>query len=100
MMKRHIGAATVLAALGLAGSALSQPYPVADRVAQKVIAKYQTSSCEQLWAAKAAKAGQPKSPMEQRAIQLLQQDPNMRQYFIGQIAAPVANKMFACGMIP
>ncbi len=98
MKKRALVA--VVAALGYAGSALAQPYPVADRVAQKVIAKYQNATCDQLWAERAAKAGQPKPPMEQRAIQLLQQDPAMRQYFISQIAAPIANKMFACGMLP
>ena len=89
-----------LPALLIAGSAAAQPYPIADRVAQKVVQKYQTSSCEQLWQEKAQKQGQPKSPMEQRAIQMLQQDPAMRQYFINQIAAPVMNKMFECGMVP
>jgi hypothetical protein len=100
MPKKRVLIAAAVAVFSFVGAATAQPYPVADRVAQRVIAKYQNATCEQLWADRAAKAGQPKSPMEQRAIQLLQQDPAMRQYFINQIAAPVANKMFACGMIP
>jgi hypothetical protein len=31
---------------------------------------------------------------------MLKSDPQMRQAFIDKIAAPVANKMFDCGMIP
>jgi len=99
MSIRKLAAVTAATAM-LAGAAVSQTYPIADRVAQKVIQKYQTESCEQLWAERAAKAGQPKSPREQRAIQLLQQDPSLRQAFLNQIAAPVVNKMFQCGMIP
>jgi hypothetical protein len=90
----------VLPAVLFAGAAAAQPYPIADKVAQKVVQKYQTSTCEQLWQEKAQKQGQPKSPMEQRAIQMLHQDPAMRQHFIDQIAAPVMNKMFECGMVP
>jgi len=82
-----------------AGVAYAQ-YPIMDRVAGKVIEKYQNSSCEQLWQEKAQGQGQPKPEMEQRAIQLLQQDPQMRQAFFNQIAAPIVNKMFECGMIP
>lgn len=76
----------------------AQQYPVLDAVANKVIAKYQGSSCEQLWQKKAAKT--PPSPEEQKVIALLKSDPQMRQAFIDKIAAPIANKMFDCGMIP
>jgi hypothetical protein len=99
-MKTHLWLAGVAAGLLFAGAVDAQTYPMADRVAQKIVQKYQTSSCQQLWAEKAQKAAEPKSPMEQRAIQLLQQDPAMRQYFINQIAGPVVNKMFECGMLP
>ena len=37
---------------------------------------------------------------EQRAITMLRNDPQMRAEFISKIAAPIANKMFDCGMIP
>jgi hypothetical protein len=79
-------------------TAEAQPYPIADKVADKVIAKYQNSSCEQLAAKKAA--GAAPSAMQGRAVQLLRQDAQMRTYFISKIAAPIANKMFECGMIP
>lgn len=87
-------------ALVFAGSALAQPYPVADRAAQMVIQKYQSATCQQLWEEKAAGASRPKSPMAQRAVQLLQQNPAVRKAFLDQIAAPVLNKMFECGMVP
>ena len=71
-------------------------YPILDMVASKVIQKYQSSSCEQLWQQK----GEPKSMEEQRVIGLLKNDAQMRIAFINQVAAPIANKMFECGMIP
>ena len=73
-------------------------YPVMDMIANKVIQKYQTATCEQLWQEKANKA--PPSQQEKQAIQMLKSDPQMRAAFIGKIAAPVANKMFECGMLP
>jgi len=36
----------------------------------------------------------------QRVVGLLKNDPRMRQVFFNQIAGPVMNKMFECGMIP
>ena len=38
--------------------------------------------------------------MEQEAIQKLRDNPDMRTAFIDRVAAPIANKMFECGMIP
>ena len=76
----------------------AQQYPIMDKVADKVIQKYQTSTCEQLWQKKSAKT--PPSAEEQKVIQFLKTDPQMRQAFISKIAAPIANKMFECGMIP
>jgi hypothetical protein len=76
----------------------SAQYPIMDAVANKIIAKYQNSTCEQLWISKSQK--KPPSQQEQNAIQMLKSDPQMRQAFIGKIAAPIANKMFECGMIP
>jgi hypothetical protein len=46
------------------------------------------------------KKGEPKSPEEQRIIGLLKNDAQMRTAFIDKVAAPIANKMFECGMIP
>jgi hypothetical protein len=78
-----------------AGIAYAQ-YPILDMVADRVVQKYQSASCEQLW----QKKGEPKSMEEQRVIGLLQSDPQMRTVFINKVAAPIANKMFECGMIP
>ncbi len=92
-MKKALVVAALAAAF-VSGYTYAQ-YPILDAVAQKVIAKYQSSTCEQLWANK----GQH-SPEEQRLIGFLRSDPNMRQSFFNQIAGPVVNKMFECGMIP
>jgi hypothetical protein len=73
-------------------------HPMLDQVANKVIQKYQTSTCQQLWAERAQKA--PPTPAEQKAIQFLKSDPQMRTLFLNKVAAPIANKMFECGMIP
>ncbi len=75
-----------------------QQYPMMDKVADKIIAKYQSSTCEQLWIKKSEKA--PPTPEEVKAISFLKSDPQMRAAFINRIAAPIANKMFECGMIP
>ncbi len=83
----------------VAGVALAQ-FPVMDKVADKVVQKYQTSTCEQLWQEKAQNQGKPKPEMEQRAIKMLKEDPQMRQAFFAKISAPIVNKMFECGMIP
>jgi hypothetical protein len=73
-------------------------YSLLDMVADKVIQKYQTSTCEQLWIKKNQKA--PPSAEEQKIIGFLKNDPQMRTIFIDKVAAPIANKMFECGMIP
>ena len=92
-MKKHL---ILLAALGcLAGTAHAQ-YPVLDAVANRVIEKYQSASCEELWQKKEA----PKSPEEQRALEFLRQDPQARIMFIDKVAGTIVNKMFTCGMIP
>jgi len=69
---------------------------ILDMVANKVIGKYQSASCEQLWQQK----GEPKSQEEQRAVQFLRDDPQARTAFINKVAGPIVNKMFECGMIP
>ena len=88
-----------VSALTAAGIAKAQ-YPIMDMVANKVIQKYQNATCEQLWQEKAQGQGKPKSPEEQRAIELLRSDPQMQAAFFSKISAPVLTKMFQCGMIP
>jgi hypothetical protein len=111
MMKRYfrlIAALSLISLLFLGitllrpGEAKAQPppqqYPIMDKVADKIIQKYQTSTCEQLWVKKGEKT--PPTPEEQKAIAFLKSDPQMRTAFINKIAPPIANKMFDCGMIP
>ena len=104
-MKRFLGA------LSLAGCLLvstSQPtraqaagqYPIADMLADKIIQKYQTTSCQDLLAQKKAPATAQKEAREQRVTEALKKDPKMRQHFLNRIAGPVVNRMFECGMIP
>jgi hypothetical protein len=88
-------------AFGLVGASIAvgvsaSQYPMLDMVAQKVIQKYQSSTCEQLWEAR----GKPKSQEEQNIVQILKGDPQMRTVFLDEVAGPVANKMFECGMLP
>jgi len=79
--------------VGIAGA---QEYPLMNMVADRVIQKYQQATCEQLW----KKKGKPKTDEEKNMIQLLRDDPQMRTAFINKVAAPIANKMFECGLLP
>ncbi|MGH8034531.1 MAG: hypothetical protein ACREO9_04845 [Lysobacterales bacterium] len=71
-------------------------YPMLDPVVNKVIQKFQTSTCEQL----AMSKQQPPDEMAVKAVQMMKQDPELRTEFLNKVAGPIANKMFECGMIP
>jgi hypothetical protein len=73
-------------------------HPLIDMLAQKVVQKYQSTPCAELRMKKAENA--PPSPQEQKVIAYLKSDPQSRKIFIDKVAAPIANKMFECGMIP
>jgi hypothetical protein len=77
-----------------------QQYPIMDRVAQKIVDKYTNSTCAQLAEQKSEQPQGEEAQMKQRVIAMLKQDPQMRQAFINKVAAPIANKLFECGMIP
>ncbi len=94
-MNKRICLALGVSALCVTGIVGSQEM-ILNMVAQKVIAKYQGATCEQLWQQK----GQPKSPEEQKAVNFLRNDPQARTDFLNKIAPPIVNKMFECGMIP
>jgi hypothetical protein len=87
---------SIAATASLAAGIAYAQYPILDMVAGRVIQKYQNATCEQLWQQK----GEPKTMEEQRVIGLLKNDPQMRTAFLNQVAAPIANRMFECGMIP
>ena len=103
-MKRPIAAAVATSMLFIAvvGSAMppAQQYPVMEEIAKKVIQKYQASSCAQLWAEKGQAPTAEQIQKQDKAIQMLRQDPAMRKAFLDIVAGPIANKMFECGMIP
>jgi hypothetical protein len=103
--KKHMGrrknmiarSMTLIAVLVLfAGLACAQDYPILNMVADRVIEKYRSASCEQVWQDKE----KPKGEMEKNLIQMLKENPQMRQVFIDKVAATVANKMFECGLVP
>ena len=92
--------ACVFAAVAMASHQPAAQYPVMEAIAQKVLQKYQGSSCEQLWAEKKQPPNPQQAQMKDKALQQLHQDPDMRRAFIDKVAAPIVNKMFDCGMIP
>ena len=94
-MTRGIGLLVGALTLLFAGSASAQ-FPILDVVAEKIVQKYNQSTCEQLWAQKS----EPKSPREQEMVQMMRNNPEMRTAFIDKVAAPIVNKMFECGMVP
>ncbi len=101
MIKKVAFASVFASAIALLCAAVNaQQYPMLDRIADKVIQKYQQSTCEQLWQERAQKGKAPKPQMEQEALEMLKSDPQMRAAFINKVAAPIANKMFECSMIP
>jgi hypothetical protein len=73
-------------------------HPILDAVANKVVAKYQSSTCQQLMQSKAQK--QPPSAGEQKAMEMLRTDPAMRHEFVTIVADQVVDKLIQCGMIP
>ena len=99
-MKKRSLLCAMASALLLANVAAAQQYPLLDAVADKIVQKYQQSSCEQLWQERAEKKGRPRPQGEDMAIQAMRNDPQMRAAFIDRVAAPITNKMFECGMIP
>ena len=84
--------------LGIASA--QDSYPIMEKIAQKVIQKYQTSSCQQLAMEKSQPPTGEKAQLEQNALEILRNDPQMRAAFINLVAGPIANKLFECGMIP
>jgi hypothetical protein len=96
-MARSIRVAMIPALL-FASAASAQQYPILDKVAQKVVEKYRTASCEQL--AQERMEHKPKPEAEQKVIEILRNDAQMRAAFLDRVAAPIANKLFECGLIP
>ncbi len=77
-----------------------------DTAANFVIDKYQNASCEEVAdmqpkSAEDAEAdGGPDAKLQAKAIELLQNNPQLREEFINRVAGPIANRMFDCDLIP
>ena len=84
----------------ISSSQAASQYPLADKLADRIVQKYQTSSCVQLKEKKQQPPDAQKEAIEQKVIQQLKNDPAMRKHFLDRVAGPIANKMFDCGMIP
>ena len=82
---------------GLASA--QESFPIMEKVAQKIIEHYQTSSYQQLAEQKSEPRTGPRAQIEQHAIQLLHNGPQMRAEFLNRVAVPIANKLFECGLI-
>ena len=96
-MSKHSCVFALVLALVYVTVAVAQ-HPVLDAVANKVVAKYQSSTCEQLMQAKAQ--NKPPSAAEQKAMEMLRTDATMRHEFVGLVADQVVDKLIQCGMIP
>lgn len=92
--------ATIGLLLAPTGGFAQSQYPMMDKLSDRVIQKYESSSCQQIAAQRAQRPTGRRAAMEQRVIQMLHQDPQMRQEFLNRVAAPIANKLFECGIIP
>ena len=96
-----IGAAFLSTILTVSATAQTPPElppdgPMLEMVAGMVIQKYKASSCEDL----KTKRGEPPAEVVGAAVAFLRSNPSLRVKFINKVAAPVANRMFDCGMIP
>ncbi len=80
-MRKSIGAVVLISALFVAGGAAAQGM-LLDYAADRVIKKYQTSTCDELKAQK----GEPPSEKEKLAIDFLRDDAQARVAFIDKIA--------------
>jgi hypothetical protein len=86
--------------LGGAQASAQSSYPIADQVAAKVVAKYNTASCSALAAERQAPASAQKDAMKARVGGMLRGDAGMRADFVNKVAPTIVNKMIVCGFIP
>jgi hypothetical protein len=86
MLKRPSILVLVLASFVCVAQAQAPPaqYPIMDALCQKIIDKYNNSTCVQLATSKSEKPTGEKAAMEQRVVAMLKADPQMRAAFIGR----------------
>jgi hypothetical protein len=96
-MVKHLALCALAFVLLQTGPALAaEQYPLMDMIADNLVQKYQSATCEELWEQKK----EPKSDRQQELIQILRNNPEIRTQFLNKVSGPVLNKMFECGMIP
>lgn len=90
----------IVFALASASAHVQAQYPMVEKMAAKLVQKYQTSSCEQLAAERKATPSAPMAQAKDKFGELLRQDAKMRTAFLSRVATPIADKMVQCGFIP
>lgn len=72
-----------------------------DSASQIIVEQVEESSCEEFYTfleqQEQSRGQYPR--LRQRLIQAAENNPEIREEFVRQIAAPVVNKMFDCGLI-
>jgi hypothetical protein len=99
-MKKTINGLVLISGFLGASMATAQTGMLVDFAADQMIARFQSSSCEELKADKEKPKTDQEMAKAQAAKQFLQNDAQARASFVDKVAAPVLNKMFECGMLP
>jgi len=92
--------ACVVLALSASGANAQSQRPMLDQAANKIVAKYQTTSCEDLAKERQTPPSARKAQIEGGAGRMLREDASLRAAFVAKVAAPIADKMIVCGFIP
>ena len=103
MLKRvlTINAAFILtAAICLGAANAREEHPIMEKIAEKIVHKYKTISCEELREEHGHKKTAKKEEMEERVVHLLREDAELRKAFLDRVAAPIADKLIECGLVP
>lgn len=92
--------ATTVSLMLLTSAQGAASYPIADGLAAKLVQKYNSATCADLAADRAAPASAQKDAMKDRVAAALRSDPAMRADFVNKVAPTIVNKMIVCGFIP
>lgn len=71
-----------------------------DAAANLVIANYQNATCEDVAQMQPDATTTEDNAIATKAIEILQNNPELRERLINRVAGPIANKMFECNLIP
>ena len=98
-MRRSCLLALVALQLGAGVAAAQATHPIVQELAKHVVQKYQVASCQDI-AKERSRPPQQHSDLERRAVEVMRANPGIRVEFVNAVAAPIANKLFECGMLP